>query len=294
MALTLTLTLTFTVNLTTGHNAFGQLGDGTKADRNEFKKVVEFDSGVMAVAVGDGHSVLLKTDGSVWTAGRNNYGQLGDGTTVTSLKFKKVVDSHVKAVAAGAYHTMYISQGGSLWAAGMNNGQIGDSFNAFRSGTSTFTQVMSSGVKAVSTDYYYTMIVKQDNTLWAVGDNKYGQLGDGSKTPIKTFKQVMTSVKAVAAGYEHAMVVKQDGSLWVTGRNHKGQLGDNTYVDRKTFFKVLSSGVEAVNSVNYHSMILMTDGSVQATGYNTFGSLGDGTTIGKKSFKKVISISACI
>ena len=48
-------------------------------------------SGVKAVALGFRYTMVLKTDGSVWGAGQNIYGELGDGTTKEKItRFKKV------------------------------------------------------------------------------------------------------------------------------------------------------------------------------------------------------------
>ena len=70
---------------------------------------------------------MLKRDGSVWTAGRNIYGALGDESKTDSTRFKKVIDSGVKAVATGYSHTAVLKQDGSVWATGRNHlGQLGD------------------------------------------------------------------------------------------------------------------------------------------------------------------------
>ena len=58
-----------------------------------------------SVAAGYTHTLFTKTDGSLWTTGRNNYGQLGDGTTTDRNASAKIVDANVTAVAAGQYHS---------------------------------------------------------------------------------------------------------------------------------------------------------------------------------------------
>ena len=48
-------------------------------------------AGVIAIAAGDCHSLVVKSDGTVWSAGRNGYGQLGDGTKTYSNTFVKAI-----------------------------------------------------------------------------------------------------------------------------------------------------------------------------------------------------------
>ncbi len=75
---------------------------------------------VAAVAAGAIHTMILKTDGTLWATGKNDYGQMGDGTT--SDRFTPVqVMTNVAAVAAGNAHTMILKTDGTLWATGWNS-----------------------------------------------------------------------------------------------------------------------------------------------------------------------------
>ncbi|MEW6571243.1 MAG: hypothetical protein AB1390_08750, partial [Nitrospirota bacterium] len=67
-----------------GRNDYGQLGNGTYADSNVPTQIGVNDLIVTAITAGGFHTVALKSDGSVWTWGRNNYGQLGSGTNADS------------------------------------------------------------------------------------------------------------------------------------------------------------------------------------------------------------------
>ena len=109
----------------TGCNKYGQLGDGSKAERLIYVQVLK--SAAKAVVAGNRHSMVLKQDGSVWATGDNLYGQLGDGSTTSTSKFVQVISDGVKLVAAGALHSMALKQDESLWATGSNiYGQLGD------------------------------------------------------------------------------------------------------------------------------------------------------------------------
>jgi alpha-tubulin suppressor-like RCC1 family protein len=232
------------------------------------------------------HTMILKTDGTLWATGRNESGQLGDGTTI-SRSTPRQVQTGVRAVSAGLFHTMILKTDGTLWATGGNSyGQLGDGTTSDRR---TWVQVMAE-VQAVAAGYVFTMILKNDGTLWAAGFNLYGQLGDGttSTAASPTPKQVMTGVRAVAASGGHTMILKTDRTLWVAGWNASGQLGDGTTVDRATPVEVMTD-VEAVAAGREHSMIIKADGTLWAAGYNNYGQLGDGTVTNRMTPVQVMT-----
>jgi hypothetical protein len=84
-------------------------------------------SNVTAIAAGGGHSLFLKSDGSLWAMGENFYGQLGDGSNVSTNLPKQIIAANVTAIAAGMAHSLFLKNDGSLWAMGYNQaGQLGD------------------------------------------------------------------------------------------------------------------------------------------------------------------------
>ncbi len=83
-------------------------------------------SGVQAISAGDGHSLFLKTDGTVWAAGANSSGQLGDGTT-TSRRTPVQALNGVQAISAGSSLSLFLKTDGTVWATGYDNfEQFGD------------------------------------------------------------------------------------------------------------------------------------------------------------------------
>ena len=123
-----------------GWNFYGQLGIRNFISTNV--PVLILASNVVSIAAGGCHSLLLKTDGSLWGMGRNIEGQLGDGSYATYPTPPNGVDvpemivaSNVVAIAAGQYHSLFLKSDGSLWAMGQNTqGQLGDGFTDYGGG----------------------------------------------------------------------------------------------------------------------------------------------------------------
>ena len=94
-------------------------------------------------------------------------------------------------------------------------------------------------VASVSAGTRHTLVVRSDGSLWAMGNNVYGQLGDGTTADRTTPVFVMDGVQAVDAKGYQTLIMKTDGSLWVAGRNQYGQLGDGTRIDRPLPIQIL-------------------------------------------------------
>jgi alpha-tubulin suppressor-like RCC1 family protein len=93
-----------------GQNEYGQLGDGTNTNRNAPVQVRGL-SGVQDIDAGFfGHSLALKSDGTVWAWGRNKYGQLGvAGTTQRNFPVQVSGLSGVRAIGAGHSHSLAVT-----------------------------------------------------------------------------------------------------------------------------------------------------------------------------------------
>lgn len=171
------------------------------------------------VGAGGDHSAAIDANGALWTWGRNDFGQLGNGTTEESLVPVKVMED-VVSVDCGGANTAAIKSDGSLWMWGPNGGgQLGD-------GTTEDSYVpikVMDDVVAVSCGGGHTAAIKTDGTLWTWGSNKYGQLGNGttesSLTPIK----IMDGATAVSAGVEVTMVIDENGVFRIFGFNTRSK-----------------------------------------------------------------------
>jgi alpha-tubulin suppressor-like RCC1 family protein len=134
-------------------------------------------------------------------------------------------------------------------------------------------------VTQVAGGYYHTLFVESDGSLWAMGYNNYGQLGDGMTNESHVPKLIVASnVVAVAAGAYHSLFLTSDGNLWAMGWNGNGQLGDGTGFDQHSPEQItFNHGVTAIAAGDYHSLYLKTN---QLWGMGVAGSLGNGINIG--------------
>jgi len=299
----------------------GQLGEGTIGTSTIKPTPVQVKgaggtgnlTNVIAIAAGGMHNVALKIDGTVWTWGFNNFGQLGNGTSGTANNKSTPVQVNgvggsgnltgIIAIAAGMYHTVALKNDGTVWAWGYNNeGQLG---NNSTTSTNTPVQVKVAGgsgldnVAAIAVGDYFTVALKHDGTVWTWGSNSEGQLGNGysgTANSKSTAVQViaaggsgnLTGVAAISAGSVHTVASKRDGTVWTWGSNSNGQLGDGysgTENNRSTPVQVKGvggsgnlKGIIAVSTKDIHNVALKNDGTVWTWGNNSNGQLGNGTS----------------
>jgi alpha-tubulin suppressor-like RCC1 family protein len=191
-------------------------------------------------------------------------------------------------VSAGAYHTIGLLDDGTLWAWGSNlSGQLGiddtsgdDMLSPVQVGSDAHWVGVSSGRE-------FSVAIKDDGTLWAWGDNAYGQLG--KPTPADNLDPLIfvdyqyapdkvnddTDWVAISCGAGHVLALKSTGALYAWGWNMGGQLGlgdtDNrsepTPVDITSNWCVIGTG-------GSHSLAINADGELYAWGLDDEGQLG--------------------
>jgi alpha-tubulin suppressor-like RCC1 family protein len=248
----------------------------------------------VAVVAGGSHSLGLKADGSLWTWGLNQIGQLGLGTTVGWNTPQLVVGyTDWVEVAAGSYHTLGMRAGGSLYSWGYNGfGQLGLGY--IKDGELEPLSV-STGWATVATGGHHSLGRKIDGTLWAWGYNHDGQLGlgalfypDDQYTPQKVGTE-RTGVK-VGGGGGYSLGLQANGSLWAWGRNNQGELGLGNTSEEPVLSTTQVPGASnwvAVVAGGSHSLGLKADGSLWAWGLNASGQLGLGDTVDQNAPTRV-------
>jgi alpha-tubulin suppressor-like RCC1 family protein/Leucine-rich repeat (LRR) protein len=236
-------------------------------------------------AAGYSHTVAVRNDGTLWTWGNNDEGQLGNSTPAAiNIPTKMGTANNWKTAAAGWGHTVALKTDGTLWAWGygrlgqLGNGNYNTNFNLPQQiGTENDWQTIAAG-------HGHTVALKNDGTLWAWGNNFSGQLGNGTSFDRNTPTKIGSDSNwlAIAAGGLYTIALKKDGTLWAWGKNTYGTLGDGTTTNNRvpkqigtdTDWKTIAAGSD-------HTIAIKNDGSLWIWGKNTNGALGDNTTIDK-------------
>jgi alpha-tubulin suppressor-like RCC1 family protein len=190
-------------------------------------------SGLTNVVASDSEyaqSFALASDGTLWGWGENGWGQVGNGSTQDQLSPVAVL-SGVMAVAAGQSHTLALKSDGTVWAWGNNGfGQLG--LGTQTDSVPTPTQVPClAAMTAIGAGYDHSLAVGANGTVYAWGDNLYGQVGlpggyaDEFRTsPVQ--EPGLTGIVAVTGGWVDSFALGANGHYWGWGVDGSGELGD--------------------------------------------------------------------
>jgi alpha-tubulin suppressor-like RCC1 family protein len=298
---------------TAGYNAFGQLGDNSRENRDTAVQVAGLGR-ITGFAAGASHTLAFTNNSTAMAWGFNQFGQLGTkkvstGAASSTTDFSQIpvpVDglNRVTSVAAGLVHSLAVSDGRVFSWGGNSFGQLGNTpavagipQEVFQTATTPFTNVTQVAAGAVHS------LVLADGRVWAWGDNALGELGDGpaavgttsSQTPVEVVFAGQT-VKQIAAAGSFSVALLNNGTVWAWGHNQYGQLGSTEHVD-----DILGSIAKPVQVKFPDGTALVADeiaagsghvlarvgGTVWAWGLNQKGQLGNnpvtGTTVVPKS-----------
>jgi alpha-tubulin suppressor-like RCC1 family protein len=262
-------------------------------------------SGVTAAAAGNGFTLVLKSDGTVWAWGSDQFGQLGIGTTTavsatpTQVAFPAGVT--IKAIAAGSFHSLAVDTNGNLWGWGFNGaGELG---NGLTTNSAVPVQASTpSGVTftAVAAGQSHSLGLASNGTVYAWGANGSGQLGLGSSTPALTPTAVsgVSGATSIAAGQTFSVVGTSSG-VYAFGDDFEGELGNGTSGGVSPAPVPVSGlagvNVTAVAAGDNHALALGADGIIHAWGYDNDGQLGpNGGANGCGRFGDPCSTSAVV
>jgi hypothetical protein len=155
------------------------------------------------------HLLALRNDGTVWALGRNDVGQLGNGTFNWAFEPVQVLNlNNIIAISAGTEHSLALRNDGTVWAWGYN--EFGELGNGDNNNSNIPVQVLNlNNVVAISAGGYHSLALKSDGTVWAWGYNEEGQLGNGnwydSNVPVQVKK--IKNPLSISAGADHSLAI---------------------------------------------------------------------------------------
>ncbi|GIQ86498.1 hypothetical protein KIPB_008367 [Kipferlia bialata] len=291
----------------TGLNDYGQLGLGDETDRDVMTSLGTYTFNgetPVDVCAGNYHTVVLTSEGHVFTMGYNDRGQLGRGLSMSSSVYSTSpeqitpasFDAHkIVHIACGFKHTLVIDDANQVWGFGENKYyQLGLSDDTDRSSPVLIPVPTTSGLpEQASLGECTSYIITTTGQIWAFGRNNYGQARPGSTrnlvrpVPLEYLPEgVSTSSHAVkmSPGNSFLIVLLDSGELVGLGKNDDGELGIGTTASVSTPQKVLAEwgptrAVVDISSGGFHSLTLLDDGNVYCWGYNAYKDCSSSSTI---------------
>jgi alpha-tubulin suppressor-like RCC1 family protein len=261
------------------------------------------------VRSGKYHSLARDTTGALWSWGFNEYGQLGDGTRLTRNRATPVRfpgAARVETMACGGSHSLAVASDHHLYSWGNNaHGALGN--GDIRKRSSTIPALADEGgalangrLIALAAGNYHSLALDAEGRVFAWGDNRFGQLGDGTTltrfAPIQVGGALQTlRVKSIAAGYFFSLALTDDGRLFAWGADESGQIGDGKpfsplATDQSTLSRLLPTEIHCgatpiarVAAGFSHVLTLDSEGILWSWGANRAGQLGDGTLISRST-----------
>ena len=278
-----------------GYNGYyGEVGLNNRTYAGSPVQIGSF-SNWSKVYCGTDHSLSIKTDGTLWSWGRNGFGQLGQNDTTHRSSPAQVGSLTTwSQVAGGDSHSLALKTDGTLWCWGYNAyGQLGLGDRTYRSspvqvGTLTNWSQVAGG-------FGHSLAIKTDGTLWSWGNNYPGQLGLGDITNRSSPVQVgsLTNWSQVfSSNGSSSSAIKTDGTLWSWGSNSYGKLGLNDTTSRNSPVQVGTLTTwSQIACGYYHSLALKTDGTLWSWGGNSYGRLGLGDFTHRSSPAQIGSLT---
>jgi alpha-tubulin suppressor-like RCC1 family protein len=286
----LALTSTGTM-LAWGDNAVGELGNGTTGGFTATPVKVKLPAGVTvrAIAAGCGFSLAIATDGTLYSWGSNDTGQLGStrtgGHRARPARVQLPPGVSVRAVSGGEDHALAVTTAGQVYAWGANStGQLGNGSTGHGSGTpARVTLPHGARAATVAAGEGDSLAVTTAGQVLGWGDGALGSLGNGhtgiSPVPGPALLPPGLRVRSVFAGCLHTLAVTVGGSVLAWGDNSSGQLGtgirlDHSTVPRHVRLRHFGRAV-AVGGGCVHSVAVSAGGKVLAWGMGAL--LGNGS-----------------
>ncbi len=265
-----------------GDNFSGQLGLGDHTYRTTPVRVGSFTDWVM-VSAGYDHSLGIRANGWLYAWGNNYHGALGLGDSIDRVKPERIgsADNWI-AVSAGIYASLAIQADGTLWAWGSNDsGQLGLGDNTDRNIPSRVGSA-NDWVKVSASSWFHSLGIRASgqNTLWAWGNNTFGQLGlgdNGYNTDRNTPAPLNASHWNIITTGNNDSFAINNGALFAWGLDDYGRLGLGETTDRNTPTQVGTwSDWRAIAAGTNHTLGIRSDGTLWAWGWNPKGQLGVG------------------
>ncbi|KAM8852464.1 putative E3 ubiquitin-protein ligase HERC4 isoform 2-T2 [Synchiropus picturatus] len=287
-----------------GNAAYGQLGLGGIDEEIVVEpRKCKFFYGKQVSNVGCGrrHTVFVLDDGTVYTCGCNDLGQLGHEKARKKPEQVVALDAQIiVAVSCGECHTLALNDNGQVFSWGLgSDGQLGlNNFEECVRVPRNIKTLSDVQIAQVSCGYWHSHALSRGGQIFSWGQNRYGQLGLGNNGPSIPTPQIIQSLQGIpfaqiSAGGAHSFALTLSGAVFGWGRNKFGQLGLNDSNDRSfpTLLKSLrSQRVIYISCGEDHTAALTKLRGVFTFGAGGYGQLGHNSTNHEINPRKVFEL----
>ncbi|PTR04974.1 alpha-tubulin suppressor-like RCC1 family protein [Nitrosomonas nitrosa] len=230
------------------------------------------------------YSVAIKTDGTLWAWGCNEFGQLGQNDTIDRSSPVQIPGTNWCAVSAGYQHVHAVKTDGTLWSWGNGGaGRLGYGIGGIPQ--SSPVQIPGTTWDKISAGLGNSIATRTDGTLWTWGSNASGQLGQSNTIDRSSPIQILGNAwrDAAVGTISSVVATKTDGTLWAWGNNITGSLGQNDTIDRSSPIQIPGTNWNKISLKNSFVLATKTDGTLWAWGAGGTGVLGQNNTIPRSS-----------
>jgi len=277
-----------------GGGEYGQLGLGHRNDQPD--KPVQIrtlnETKVKGVFAARRHSVVLDSEGQVFSFGSGEDGKLGHGNELDQLVPKQITairNCRVVNVSCGAHHTLLVTDSGRLFSFGFAAcGQLGHGDQTNRAVPTEVRSLSNERVVNCAAGAHHSLAVTDRGGVYSFGLGHTGQLGHGEEnTQLITYQLTPKRVRSIqgikivsaAAGFFNSLLVSDDGQLFTFGSGGNGKLGHGDQANQLLPKRVLSLASQRVVQASAgpcHTLALTDRGKVFSFGNPQCGRLGHG------------------
>lgn len=225
-----------------------------------------------------GFSLILSTEGVVYSCGNNKHGQLGlhykfddknkmkfnDTERVKFGRNMSEYNNKIIQISAGKTHSLILTDTNQIYIYG-----LGKPRQLMTTNITTIVKISSGG--------FHLLILSNEGHVYAFGYNAHGQLGIGTTSHRKNalnFIDSLYNIIDISAGHSHSLVLTLDNQVYGFGSNEFAQLGLSDYKNRFTPTLINVHNIIGISAGYNHSLLLTLSGQIYVCGDNTYGQLG--------------------